>query len=122
MKALEKKRFAIERRRRRIRKKVHGTQERPRLLVHTSLENIYAQVIDDLSGNVLAAASSLSSDLRKSLKSGGNVEAAKAVGKLVAATAQAKGISKVCFDRGGRKYHGRVKALAESAREAGLKF
>ena len=116
------KRFALTRRRRRIRGKVSGTPERPRLVVYRSLAHIYAQVVDDATGKVLAAASTLTPALRTSLKSAGNVEAAKSVGKQIAAAALSRGISKVCFDRGGRKYHGRVKALADAAREAGLVF
>ena len=116
------KRFALTRRRRRIRRTVSGSPERPRLVVYRSLTHIYAQVVDDATGKVLAAAGTLAPALRSSLKSTGNVEAAKAVGKEIAAAALSRGISKVCFDRGGRKYHGRVKALAEAAREAGLVF
>ena len=106
----------------RVRKKVYGTAERPRLNVYRSLSHIYAQVINDDLGVTLVAASTLSPELKGKLKSGGNVEAARAVGRLIAEKALAKGISKVVFDRGGYKYHGRVKALAEAAREAGLEF
>ncbi|MBO8126508.1 MAG: 50S ribosomal protein L18 [Firmicutes bacterium] len=113
---------ARARRHLRVRKKVFGTPERPRLSVFRSLNHIYAQIIDDTTGNTLVAASSLDRDLRGQLKTGGNIEAARAVGKLVAEKAKEKGISKVVFDRGGNLYHGRVKALAESAREAGLEF
>lgn len=102
----------------RIRAKLAGTPERPRLSVHRSLTNIYAQVIDDQNGVTLASASSLA----LKLKSGGNVAAAKEIGKAVAEAATAKGIKKVVFDRGGFLYHGRVKALADAAREAGLDF
>ena len=105
-----------------MRKRVTGTAERPRLAVQRSLAQIYAQVIDDVTGHVLAAASSLTPELKAALKSAGKVEAAKAVGKQIAAVALSRGIKKVCFDRRGRKYHGRVKALAEAAREAGLIF
>ena len=122
MNSLKKKRFALERRQKRIRKKVIGTAERPRLLVHTTLAHIYAQVIDDSNGRVLAAAGTLTPDIRSGLKATGNIAAAQEVGKRIAADAKAKGIAKVCFDRGGRKYHGRVKALADAAREAGLVF
>jgi large subunit ribosomal protein L18 len=106
----------------RIRKKIRGTQERPRLAVHRSEAHIYAQVIDDDAGKTLAAASSRDKDVKGKLKKGGNVAAAKEVGGLVAARAKQKGIEKVVFDRGGFQYHGRIKALADAAREAGLKF
>jgi large subunit ribosomal protein L18 len=95
---------------------------RPRLSVHRSGKNIYAQVIDDTDGKTLAAASTLDKDLRGSLKSGANVSAAAAVGKLIAERAVKAGIETVVFDRGGFLYHGRVKALADAAREGGLKF
>jgi large subunit ribosomal protein L18 len=102
--------------------KVSGTSERPRLCVYRSLDHIYAQIIDDRAGKTLVAASSADKDGKKDLKSGGNVAAAKVVGKLVAERAKAAGLDKVVFDRGGYKYHGRVKALADAAREAGLQF
>jgi large subunit ribosomal protein L18 len=102
----------------RIREKMTGTIERPRLNVYRSLNHIYAQVIDDATGTTLVSASSVESKL----KTGGNVAAAKDIGKLVAEKAQEKGIKKVVFDRGGYLYHGRVKALADAAREAGLEF
>ena len=100
----------------RIREKISGTQERPRLNVYRSLNHIYAQVVDDQTGQTLVSASSIK------LKSGGNVAAAKETGKAVAEKAVAKGIKRVVFDRGGYLYHGRVKALADAAREAGLEF
>jgi len=106
----------------RVRMTVSGTAERPRLCIYRSLDHIYAQVIDDRAGKTLASASSADKDTKKSLKGGGNVAAAKVVGKVVADRAKAAGISKVVFDRGGYKYHGRVKALADAAREAGLQF
>lgn len=106
----------------RIRNKIFGTRERPRLNVYRSLNNIYAQVIDDDAGVTLAAASTLSPELKGKLKSGGNVEAAAAVGELIAKKAVEKGIKRVVFDRGGYIYHGRVKALAEAARKNGLEF
>jgi large subunit ribosomal protein L18 len=106
----------------RIRKKIRGSGERPRLAVHRSEAHIYAQLIDDDLGRTLVAASSRDKDVRAKLKSGGNVAAAKEVGGLVAARAKSKGIEKVVFDRGGFQYHGRIKALAEAARAAGLKF
>ena len=106
----------------RVRMSVSGTAERPRLCVYRSLDHIYAQVIDDRAGKTLASASSADKDTKKNLQGGGNVAAAKVVGKAVADRAKAAGISKVVFDRGGYKYHGRVKALADAAREAGLQF
>jgi len=107
---------------RRVRQTVSGTPERPRLSVYRSLTHLYAQVIDDTTGRTLISASSNDKESRKQLKGGGNVAAAKIVGKTVAERARLKGISQVVFDRGGYRYHGRVKALAEAAREAGLKF
>ena len=106
----------------RVRKKLSGTTERPRLNVFRSLTNIYAQIIDDSTGNTLVAASSIDSALKGKLKFGGNKEAAKEVGKLIAEKATDKGIKLVVFDRGGYIYHGRVKELADAAREAGLEF
>ena len=106
----------------RVRKKVSGTMEKPRLNVFRSVNHIYAQVIDDTEGNTLAAASSLDAEIKKTLKSGGNKEAAKAVGTLIAKKAAEKGIKTVVFDRGGYIYHGRIKELAEAAREGGLDF
>src|SRR6478752_2790692 len=95
---------------------------RPRLSVFRSSKHIYAQVIDDLKGETVASASSMEKDLRGKLKTGADVEAAKAIGKLVAERAKAKGVSTVVFDRGSYRYHGRVKALADAAREGGLQF
>jgi len=106
----------------RVRKKVSGTPDRPRLNVFRSLNHIYAQVIDDSVGNTLVAASTLDDSIKGKKKSGGNKAAAKAVGTLIAKRANKKGITKVVFDRGGYIYHGRVKELAEAAREAGLEF
>jgi large subunit ribosomal protein L18 len=115
----ENKRNAIRQRiHARIRAKLSGTAERPRLNVYRSLNHIYAQVIDDLKGETLASASSL----QLKLKTGGNIASAKEIGKAVAELAVQKGIKKVVFDRGGYLYHGRVKALADAAREAGLEF
>lgn len=111
------KKVLLERRKVRVRKKVQGTPERPRLRVSRTLNHIYAQIIDDSSGRTLVAESSVGMKIP-----GGNVEAAKAVGKALGEKAKAKEIEQVCFDRGGRQYHGRVKALAEAAREAGLQF
>lgn len=113
---------ARKRRHLRIRKKVYGTPERPRLAVFRSLQHIYAQIIDDTKGITLLSASTVEPEVRKQLKSTGNAEAARHVGKLIGERALAQGITKVVFDRGGNLYHGRVKALAEGAREAGLGF
>jgi large subunit ribosomal protein L18 len=110
-------------RHRRIRTVVRGTVGRPRLVVFRSLGHVYAQVVDDERGATLTAASSLSKELRgEPKKAGGNIAAAKAVGELIARRAKEKGIQAVVFDRAGYKYHGRVKALAEAARAAGLQF
>ena len=108
----------------RIRKKIAGSSERPRLAVFRSQSHIYAQIIDDGTGHTVCSASSLDKELRSGAgsKRGSNVAAAKVVGQLVAARAKEKGISAVVFDRGGFQYHGRVKALADAAREGGLKF
>jgi len=116
----------------RIRKKMQGTAERPRLNVYRSLNHIYVQVIDDLHGKTLVSASTAEGqktegkkaegDKKAARPTGGNVASAKAVGKVIAERAKAKGVTKVVFDRGGYLYHGRVKAVAEAAREAGLQF
>ena len=106
----------------RVRTRVMGTTERPRLCVYRSLGHIYTQVIDDRTGQTLASASSVDKETKKNLKGGGNIAAAKVIGKAIADRAKAVGVSKVVFDRGGYKYHGRVKALADAAREAGLQF
>jgi large subunit ribosomal protein L18 len=106
----------------RIKQKVRGSGERPRLAVFKSGRHIYAQVIDDGSGQTLAHASSLDAGLKKEEKNGANVGTAKRVGKLVADRAREKGIARVVFDRGGYVYHGKVKALADAAREGGLEF
>ncbi|NLK87354.1 MAG: 50S ribosomal protein L18 [Clostridiaceae bacterium] len=106
----------------RVRKKISGTPERPRLNVFRSLKNIYAQVIDDTTGTTLASASTIDEAIKGKIAHGGNKEAAKEVGKLVAQRAAEKGIKKVVFDRGGYLYHGRVAELAEGAREGGLEF
>lgn len=116
------RRESKERRHHRIRRTVFGTPERPRLAVFRSNEHIYVQVIDDTQHHTLVAASTLEPDLKSSLASGANVSAATEVGKLIAQRSLSKGIEKVVFDRGGNLYHGRVKALAEAAREAGLDF
>jgi large subunit ribosomal protein L18 len=113
----------VDRRTARIRRRIKAVAgERPRLSVFRSSKHIYAQVIDDRKGETVAAASSMEKDMRGSLKTGANIEAAKAVGKAVAERASAKGVKDVVFDRGGYMFHGRVKALAEAAREGGLKF
>src|SRR5690625_5229735 len=109
-----------KKRHQRVRNKVVGTSERPRLNVFRSNKNIYVQLIDDMNGTTLASASSIEKELN--LESTGNIEAAKQVGELIAKRAQEKGYKSVVFDRGGYLYHGRVKALAEAAREAGLEF
>ena len=106
----------------RVRQRVQGTTERPRLCVYRSLGHIYAQVIDDRAGKTLVSASSVDKETKKNLKGGGNIAAAKVIGKAIAERAKAAGVVKVVFDRGGYKYHGRVKALADAAREAGLQF
>lgn len=118
----EARSISRERRHLRVRRKVSGTPERPRLNVFRSLSHIYAQIIDDVAGKTLVTASSLDAEIKGEIKNGGNVEAAKAVGALIAKKAISAGITEVVFDRGGYIYHGRVKALAESAREGGLKF
>lgn len=104
------------------RKNLYGTPEKPRLCVYRSNKNISAQIIDDVSGTTLVAASSLDKDLKAEVANGGNKEAAKKVGAALAKKAAAKGIEEVCFDRGGFLYHGRVAELAAGAREGGLKF
>ena len=112
-----------QRRRNHVRRKVRGTAERPRLTVFRSGKHIYAQIIDDVQGVTLVSASSRAKDLRASLKSyGGNKNAAAAIGKKLAEIAKGRGVTKVCFDRGHYRYHGRVKALADAAREGGLQF
>jgi large subunit ribosomal protein L18 len=106
----------------RVRKTVTGSAERPRLNVFRSSKHIYAQIVDDVKGHTLTAASSLSKELADQFKTGANKAAARAVGKLIAQKAKEKNISKVVFDRGGYQYHGRIKELADGAREGGLKF
>ncbi|MDO9280376.1 MAG: 50S ribosomal protein L18 [Pseudomonadota bacterium] len=110
------------RRKKRIRKKVFGGTERPRLTVYRTSSHMYAQIVDDVTGATLVAASTLSSELKGHEGHRGNIDAAKAVGKLIAERARAASIEKVVFDRNGFLYHGRVQALADSAREAGLDF
>jgi large subunit ribosomal protein L18 len=106
----------------RTRKRLIGTPERPRLCVHRSNTHIRAQVVDDQAGRTIVSASSLDKEVRKIIKGGGNIAASKVVGKMIAERAREKGVVNVVFDRGGYQYHGRVQALAEAAREAGLKF
>lgn len=110
------------RRQRRIRKRLNGTPERPRLAVFRSSKHIYAQIIDDLAGRTLAQASTVDAEVKAEAKYGGNQAAAAVVGRLVADRAKKAGVDKVCFDRRGYKYHGRVAALATAAREGGLQF
>ena len=109
-------------RHKRVRKNLYGTPEKPRLCVFRSNKNIFVQIIDDVNGVTLASASSIDKELKGGIRNGGNKEAAKAVGEAIAKRAKAKGIETVAFDRGGFLYHGRVKELADGAREAGLKF
>ncbi len=118
----KKKQVRLQRRKWSVRNSLSGTTERPRLAVFRSDKHIYAQLIDDLAGRTLASAASTSGEVRGELVNGGNVAAAKLVGRAIAERAKAAGITKVAFDRGGRLYHGRVKALAEAAREGGLQF
>lgn len=122
MARIEEKRLARKRRHFRVRKKIHGTAQRPRLSVYRSLRHIYAQLIDDTAGQTLVSASTREPSLREQLPVTMNKEAAKRVGELLARRALEKGIENVIFDRGGYLYHGRVKALAEGARENGLSF
>ncbi len=110
------------RRRHHVRRQIVGTAERPRLSVHRSSKHIYAQLIDDHTGVTLAAASTLTENVRKDVPYGGNIKAAQAVGKQLAEVAKAKGIAKAAFDRGHCRYHGRLKALADAARAGGLQF
>ena len=111
-----------DRRHGRVRKKVSGTPERPRLCVCRTLSNIHAQLVDDVNQVTLAAASTLNRDIREQAPYGGNAKAARLVGAKLAERAQAKGLKTACFDRGGNRYHGRVKAVADAAREGGLDF
>lgn len=122
MNKFQAKQAGLARRKRRVRAKVSGTAERPRLAVHRTNAHIYAQVIDDVAGRTLCAASTLDPEFCATGKVGSNKEAAEFVGELIAKRALEKGVTEVTFDRGGRIYHGRVKALADGARNAGLKF
>ena len=122
MNVSKERRVSRKKRQTRVRRKVTGSVERPRLSVFRSARHIYAQIIEDTTGKTLAAASTLVSDVSDSVKYSGNVEAAKAVGKKIAERALAKDIKQVVFDRNGFLFHGRVKALADAARESGLTF
>ena len=122
MNATKKKQNKRLKRHRGLRKKVFGIREKPRLNVYRSLQNIYCQLIDDLTGETLASASTLSKNIKVKLTYGGNIKAASLVGEMIAEEAKKIGVTKVVFDRGGYKYHGRVKALAESARANQLIF
>jgi large subunit ribosomal protein L18 len=122
MSSVQSVREARERRHRRVRSKVEGSVERPRLNVFRSLKHIYAQVIDDTAGHTLAAASTIDGELSAQCAGMNKTDCARLVGKVIADRAKAAGVSTVVFDRGGYQYHGRVKALAEAAREAGLEF
>ncbi|MEZ6142249.1 MAG: 50S ribosomal protein L18 [Zavarzinella sp.] len=122
MDAQKQKRIQQQRRRYRVRRAIVGTAERPRLSVFRSSKHIYAQLIDDMTGITLASASTATKDFRAKMPYGGNTKAAEEVGKLLADAAKAKGIQKAAFDRGHYRYHGRLKALADAARAAGLEF
>ena len=119
---IDDKKRTRQARRKRIRGRIFGTPEKPRLSVFRSSRHIYAQIVDDALGAVLASASTMDKQIRETLETGGNRDAAREVGKLLADRALNKKINTVAFDRGGFKYHGRVKALSEAAREGGLKF
>ena len=106
----------------RVRKKINGTTQRPRLSVFRSSKHIYAQLIDDVLGVTVASASTLDKELAGQVSNGGNIEAARRIGELIANRAKAKGVEQIVFDRGGYLYHGRIQALADAAREAGLEF
>jgi len=122
MNKFKAKKESLERRKRRVRAKIFGTAERPRLNVRRTNAHIYAQLVDDKAGKTLCSASTIDPEFKATGKIGSNKEAAELVGKLVGERALAKGITEVTFDRGGHLYHGRVKALADGARAAGLKF
>lgn len=122
MKKLQKKQAGLARRHRRVRGKISGTAARPRLCVTRSNSNIYVQFVDDVAGKTLVGVSTLGAEFKATGKNGANVEGAAALGEIAGKAALAAGITEIVFDRGGNLYHGRVKALAEGAREAGLKF
>ena len=122
MKKLQKKQAGLRRRHTRVRGKISGTAERPRLCITRSNANMYAQVIDDVTGKTICALSTLGPDFKKTGKTGATVEGAAELGKLIGKKAQKNGVTEVVFDRGGNLYHGRIQAVADGAREAGLKF
>ncbi len=122
MDRIKKKYIARKMRKKRVRKKIMGTSERPRLAVFRSLKHIYTQIIDDQNAITLVAASTLSPQLKSSLSTAGNVNAAREVGQLIASKAKERKIESIVFDRGAYPYHGRIQGLAEAAREGGLKF
>ena len=122
MSKLKDKEYKRIGRHKRIRKKVTGTVDQPRLCVHRSLTNLYAQIVDDSAGKVLFGMSTRNKSVLNKAKGGGNIAAASVLGEAFAAEAQKKGIKKVCFDRGGYLYHGRIKAFAEGARKGGMEF
>ncbi|MDO4442425.1 MAG: 50S ribosomal protein L18 [Slackia sp.] len=122
MKKLQKKQAALARRHRRVRGKISGTAARPRLCVTRSNSNVYIQFVDDVAGKTLLGVSTLGPDFKATGKSGANVEGAAAIGEIAGKKAVEAGITEIVFDRGGNLYHGRIKALADAAREAGLKF
>ncbi len=122
MNAQKRKAVSQERRRNRVRRAVRGTADRPRLTVFRSSKHIYVQLVDDDQGKTLVAASTVSPELKGKVNYGGNIKAAEAVGSLVAQKAKSAGLSKICFDRGHYRYHGRIKALADAARKGGLDF
>lgn len=121
-KSVLKRQKGLARRHRRVRAKVSGTAQRPRLCITRSNKNIYAQVIDDVARKTICGASTLGPDFKKTGASGSTVEGASEIGKIIGKLAQDKGVTEVVFDRGGHLYHGRIKAVADGAREAGLKF
>ena len=122
MKKLQKKQAGLRRRHTRVRGKISGTAERPRLCITRSNANLYAQIIDDTQGITLCGASTLGPEFKATGKGGATVEGASALGEIIGKKAQEKGVTEVVFDRGGNLYHGRIKAVADGAREAGLKF
>ena len=122
MKKLQKKQAGLRRRHTRVRGKISGTAERPRLCITRSNANLYAQVIDDVKGITLCGASTLGPEFKATGKGGATVDGAAALGEIIGKKAQEKGVTEVVFDRGGNLYHGRIKAVADGAREAGLKF
>lgn len=122
MKKLQAKQAGLRRRHARVRAKVSGTPDRPRLCITRSNSNMYAQVVDDIAGKTLVAAHTLGPEFKATGKSGANIEGAAALGEIIGKKATEAGITEVVFDRGGNLYHGRIKAVADAAREAGLKF